>query len=208
MKKSFQNKTTGITGIAKIFTRAKHDDLLYLFMELAAGSALVAMPALAPVAIFVNMLMSKKQKCSEAQLKNSFYHFRKKGWIAVDTTRGQSTLSLTKEGVRHARFYGAGKVLSNNLHDEKIEWDKKWRIVFFDLATHKNKERNAIRFMLRRCGFVFLQKSVWIYPYDCANEIIFLRSFFRLTEEEFRMVISDDIGESKQLRKHFKLPPV
>jgi DNA-binding transcriptional regulator PaaX len=123
----------------------------------------------------------------------------------VESGHGKVSIALTREGEQRARLCGAGKILCNNLKIGNIKWDGKWRIVFFDLKNEKNRERDAIRHMLQRCGFIFLQKSVWIYPYDCSSEIGFLRSFFGLSEKEFRLVVSDNIGEANQLKKYFHL---
>jgi len=114
-------------------------------------------------------------------------------------------IELTEEGERRARLCGIGRILTENLASRNIRWDGKWRIVFFDLKNERNSERDAIRHMLQRSGFVFLQKSVWIYPYDCSSEIEFLMSFFRLSEKEFRLVVSDEIGDVGHLKKHFRL---
>ncbi len=189
----------------KIIARAKYDDLLYTILQIGMASLAVSAPTIAVVAIYINAIQKKEGKYSKRILKNSFYHFQKVGLITVESRKGMARIELTKEGESRARLCGAGKILSANLSSGSMKWDGKWRIVFFDLKNEKNKERNAIRIMLRRCGFVFLQKSVWIYPYDCSSEIEFLRSFFRLSEKEFRLVISTEIGEDDQLKKHFRL---
>lgn len=190
---------------AKIIARAKYDDLLYTFLQIGAASLAVSAPAIAAVAIYVNALQKKEVGHSKHKLKNSFYHFQKVGFIRVESRHGNTCIMLTKEGERRARLCGVGKILSGNVAFGNKKWDGKWRIIFFDLKTEKTKERDAIRLMLRRCGFIFLQKSVWVYPYNCFEEIAFLRSFFQLKEEEFRLVVSDDIGEDDYLRKHFRL---
>jgi hypothetical protein len=192
---------------SKVFQRAKHDDLLYLFFQISAASLAVAAPGIAPVAIFLNAVQrGKHKKYSKQQLKNSFYYFQKKGWIDVTYRRGNTAIFLTEEGEKRAKFCGVAKILHEATTDARKTWDGKWRIVFFDLSNEKSKERNAIRLLLRRCGFAFLQKSVWGYPHDCAAEVKFLRSFFLLKENEFRLVVSGEIGEEEHLRKHFQLP--
>lgn len=191
---------------ARVIARAKYDDLLYTLLQIGVASLALSAPALAAVAIYINAVQKKGGKYPKHKLRNSFYHFRKTGLISVESHHGNTFVVLTEEGKQRARLCGIGKILSENVASENKKWDGKWRVVFFDLKNEKNKERNAIRLMLKRCGFIFLQKSVWTYPYDCSSEIEFLRSFFELSEKEFRLVISDDIGEDDYLRKHFRLP--
>src|SRR3989344_1686474 len=190
---------------SRVMARAKYDDLLYTLLQIGAASLAVSVPAVAAVVIYINAVQSKDRKYPKHKLKNSFYHFQKTGLISVESSHGNACIMLTKEGEQRARMCGVGKILSGNVVSGDKKWDGKWRIVFFDLKTEKNRERDAIRLMLKRCGFILLQKSVWAYPYDCSSEVEFLRSFFLLKDEEFRLVVSDNIGKDDYLRKHFHL---
>ena len=200
---SFTKKIKKITE--RVVRRAKYDDLLYTLLQLSAASLAVANPAVAAVAIYINAIQSKEGEHPKSKLRHSFYHFRKTGLISVESRKGNTCITLTKEGERRARMCGIGRILSDNIELCTTKWDGTWKLVFFDLKNEKNKERDAIRVMLKRCGFVFLQKSVWVYPHDCSTEIDFLRSFFGLNDHEFRLVISSDIGDDSFFRKHFKL---
>ena len=75
----------------------------------------------------------------------------------------------------------------------------------FDVWTGRRNVRDALRQLIKRLGFVQLQKSIWVYPYDCRDEVIFIRSYFRLPESACRLVVSEDLGNDEFLRKHFRL---
>jgi len=188
-----------------VISRAKYDDLLYTFLQIGLVSLAVSAPPVAAVAIYINAIQKKDRSYNKYKLKNSFYHFKKVGWLNIESRHGNTCVTLTQEGERRARMCGISKILSGNVVSGNKKWDGVWRIVFFDLKNEKNTERNAVRLMLKRCGFVLLQKSVWVYPYDCSSEIDFLRSFFRLDEKCFRLIVSKDIGQDDYLRKHFRL---
>lgn len=49
---------------------------------------------------------------------------------------------------------------------QKRKWDRKWRIVVFDIAEVNKKIRDRFRAKLRELGFGMLQESVWITPYN------------------------------------------
>jgi len=49
---------------------------------------------------------------------------------------------------------------------QKQKWDRKWRLVIFDIAEVSRKTRDLLRFKLKELGFGMLQESVWITPYD------------------------------------------
>lgn len=187
-----------------ILIRARHDDLLYLFLELAGGAIIVSMPPLGAAAIFIKEFQKHQKMLSDRQLRNSYGYFKKKGWINIESNKGNTIISLSREGRRRAELNGAGKILSRKVK-EKPKWDGKWRIVMFDLANNKTTQRNAIRFFLKRCGFVLMQKSVWLYPYNCSKEIEFIRSFFGLLAIEFRFITCDDIEDDLSFKKFFGL---
>ena len=62
--------------------------------------------------------------------------------------------------------------------DKPKQWDKKWRIVFFDIPEKKKRARNALREKLRDLGFCEMQKSIFAFPYECQDEINFIINLF------------------------------
>jgi len=89
--------------------------------------------------------------------------------------------------------------------DTSKKWDKKWRIVIFDITQLKTLQRNAFRSKLKDLDFYQLQKSVWVCPHKCSDEINLLRDFFGLSKKDVRLITADDIEEDSFLRKVFKL---
>ncbi len=85
------------------------------------------------------------------------------------------------------------------------DWDKKWRIVIFDIAQLKSLQRNAFRGKLKELGFYPLQKSVWIHPYKCKDEIELLCEFFGLGKKEIRLITAENIEDDRYLREIFKI---
>ncbi len=75
----------------------------------------------------------------------------------------------------------------------------------FDIAHDNRLVREALRGFLKRLNFIQMQKSVWLCPYNCKDEIDLLRDFFKLSESELRVVVSSDIGDERPLRKSFGL---
>ena len=51
------------------------------------------------------------------------------------------------------------------------KWDKKWRVVIFDIPQELHKERVKLRQRLKSLGFSSLQKSVLVFPYPCEEEV-------------------------------------
>lgn len=59
-------------------------------------------------------------------------------------------------------------------------WDYLWRLVIFDIPEEKKKERDALVVKLKGLGFYSVQKSVFIHPYECKNEVDFVVELFDL----------------------------
>src|SRR3989344_902599 len=57
-------------------------------------------------------------------------------------------------------------------------WDNQWRVVLYDIPEKKKPAREALREKLKELGFYEWQKSVFIYPFPCRDEIDFLIEFF------------------------------
>ena len=79
---------------------------------------------------------------------------------------------------------GREKLLKYNLDSLEIKkpkkWDGIWRIVIFDIPENEKIARNALRLKLKELGFHQLQKSVFIFPYPCLNEIQFIEEIFKV----------------------------
>ena len=85
------------------------------------------------------------------------------------------------------------------------KWDRKWRVLIFDIAQLKKIYREALRGKLKVLGFYQLQKSVWVHPFDCKAEIKMLKDFFGLSDREIRLIVAENIGEYGEIKKFFKM---
>jgi len=102
---------------------------------------------------------------------------------------------------------GKSKALTYKFQKMKIpkhKWDKKWRLVSFDIPEDYRKGRDALRQKLRLLGFRELQKSVFVFPFECRKEIEFVAEFFGV-RKYVRYGILEFIDNDRQLRKIFKL---
>jgi DNA-binding transcriptional regulator PaaX len=87
----------------------------------------------------------------------------------------------------------------------KKKWDGKWRMVTYDIPEKYKQKRDILRSRLMQAGFVKVQGSVWVYPYQC-NEIVALIKFeIKLGRHALYMIV-DAIEGDEELRKRFGLP--
>jgi len=111
---------------------------------------------------------------------------------------GTLTLILTEKGRK--------KALTYNIDNMKIpmqRWDGKWRIVIFDVPEERKNARNALREKLKNLGFCELQKSVFVHPFSCKDQIDFIIEFFEL-RPNVRYGVLESIDNELHLKNIFK----
>ncbi|MEW5907677.1 MAG: hypothetical protein AB1643_00625 [Patescibacteria group bacterium] len=113
---------------------------------------------------------------------------------------GTLTIILTDKGKQKALTYDLDKMKIK----KPQKWDKKWRVVLFDIPEKRKKIREALRFYLKQLAFYEFQKSVFVHPYDCKNEIDYLIEFYDI-RKFVRFIIADSIDNELHLKKHFDL---
>lgn len=134
----------------------------------------------------------------EKKMRDAFYYLRNKGLIEMRNEAGGLRIRLTEEGRKVA-----GKYQINDLKIKKDKrWDKKWRILIFDIDDRHKIKRDALRLKLKELGFYQLQKSVWVYPYNFDREAVLLREFFGLDVREMT-IINEAIVEGDDVLKEF-----
>ena len=107
---------------------------------------------------------------------------------------------LTSKGERFAALLGEGRLAPK----VPKHWDKKWRILIFDIPENRKLTRDRIRRTLVGLGFKHLQDSVWVYPYDCEDLITLLKADLRIGKD-ILYIIADTIEYDLPLRRHFGL---
>ena len=112
---------------------------------------------------------------------------------------GSFTFILTDKGKIKAITYHFDK-----MKIERKDWDGRWRIVVFDIPEKMRRSRDVLRDKLERLGFYELQKSVFVFPYQCEDEINFIIEYFNL-RQYVRTGILEKIDNDLHLKKIFKL---
>lgn len=94
--------------------------------------------------------------------------------LIVYTERGNDTyIEVTDQGKKQVRRHEI-----DQMKLPRTEWDRRWRVILFDIPEHKKVARRAFQDHLKRLGCFLMQRSVWVYPYPCRDEIDLLSSFW------------------------------
>lgn len=184
--------------IAKIKVRYYSKEILkYLLL---AGAVYVA--ASSPYfALNLTKNISSLKKLKRKNAGYTFNYLKKRGFIEIKRDGHDVLVALTKEGKKRA-----GKYQIDDLEiDKPKKWDKKWRVVIFDIPNASGAIRNIFRRKLKGFGFYLIQQSIWIYPYPCQDEIRLLREFLGLDKRHIQVLEVKKLEDDNFLKKHFKI---
>lgn len=117
--------------------------------------------------------------------------------IVIILQHGEPVMRLTEKGRRELlRYQLKEKAL------EKRHWDGKWRLLIFDIAEKKRYARDRVRNDMQSFGFVKLQESVWVYPYECEQVVTLLKAQYKIGKE-LLYIVAGDIEGDDWLRREF-----
>ncbi len=79
-------------------------------------------------------------------------------------------------------------------------WDRRWRLVIFDIAELNKSVRNSLRNKLKELGFGMLQESVWITPHDVSIDVREFLESYDLGDVVFVLEVSEVLaGDTEAL---------
>lgn len=155
------------------FTSAAVDNML----RLAMSGALIAAVLLAPNAIqaldkpLQKYLKKLNARDRQREISRVFSYMKHRQLISDEYEHG---LVVTKKGLARLqkRDFDQLSIAAQR------KWDRRWRLVFFDIPESHKHGRDALTSKLRNLGFRPLQRSVWIYPFPCYDEIVIVCDAF------------------------------
>lgn len=122
------------------------------------------------------------------------------GLIQEIETAQSSFLRLTPEGRQKLRSIK----LSNPTSLVDTRWDGFWRMVILDIPESRKSERDSIRYILKKAGFVCMKNSVWITPYPFEHLFMNIKTDMNL-HDEIMIVVTQHIDPvtEKSLKETF-----
>lgn len=176
------------TQQTKIDPRVK--DVLLL---LGTGAFLAASILIPGLPIVVKPFLDEKRK-READEWKRFNTWRLRQ--VLKRMREQKLVEIVEEnGIQIVKVAenGRRRLLKFDLEKMTIEnkkWDGKWRIIIYDIFTGKKQERELFRRTLQKMKFYRLQKSVYLTPFPCKDEIEYLRQVCNVGNEVLILTVS------------------
>lgn len=140
------------------------------------------------------------QMLTQRQLQDTVRHAIQGKYVVITGNGKSRRLALTHKGKRLVNQ----KALETLKPARPSIWDKKWRMVMFDIPEEFKNRRDSFAAGLKRMGFVPIQKSCFVFPFPCFEEFEVLADFYQVRRFTTFLVI-ESLEKSHALARHFKL---
>ncbi|MEK7143213.1 MAG: CRISPR-associated endonuclease Cas2 [Patescibacteria group bacterium] len=181
--------------------RFQKDYLKKVILATVSAAGLMSLALLAPNAIEALSKLGIIKKPRKSSFNRSIERLRGNGLLVFEKKNNGTFLRITSRGELTLE-----RLCDNpRLIKKPKRWDGKWRMVMYDMKEPRKKLRDRLRTTLIGLGFVKLQNSVWVYPYDCEDLITLIKADSKIGEEVL-YVIADTIENDKHLKEMFGLP--
>lgn len=118
------------------------------------------------------------QKYNPWRLRQLITRMQDSKYIKVIEEDGIPVVKITQKGKSRLLKYDL-----ENLKLDESSWDGRWRLVIYDIPKIKKGQSELFRETLKRLEMLKLQKSVYLTPFKCKNEIEYLRQVLGIGNE-------------------------
>lgn len=178
---------------AKIVMEATARGLLALCVVGGVLSVAVMAPNMMGV---IGRAMNRSNFFRKEEFKKSVYYLKRRKCVSI------------QDGMLHITQKGVGLALKDAFDDLVIrpseKWDGKWRIVIFDVPEKFKVARTALSQKLKLLGCYQLQKSVFVSPYPCNDEVVFVANVFNVLPF-IKIIEATSIAPDREVRSHFDI---
>jgi phenylacetic acid degradation operon negative regulatory protein len=130
-------------------------------------------------------------------LRRRARYLASRGYLAGDARSGYRMTALGRQRLSELRF---------SRLEQTGKWDRRWRLVIFDIPEAQRPARDAIRRLVKQLGFLPLQHSVWVHPLPCLEEFSRIRASYGLRDRLRLMevvMLDDELDLIRRFRKHY-----
>ncbi len=187
--------------------RIKRNSRSYKILKtLAIGSGILVLSTISPAsgAKLVKGIIAayiRKKKFEKNRLLRDLKNLQERKLLEYrELQNGEVEMKITRQGQKVLLKYRIDEIKLK----KPATWDKKWRLVMFDIPHEKRQARDAFRRKLKDLQFHQLQKSVFITPDPCEDEIDFIAEIFDIRKYILILYVNNFEGEGK-LQHHFKI---
>jgi len=168
---------------------------------LAIGGLIVASFAL-PNLPQIFSLFGVKTSRERYKMNRILQNLEKQKLIDIYEKGDDIVMEITEKGKKRILKYKFDEIVI--VRPKK--WDGYWRMIIFDIPERYKKGRDALTRKFKEMEIYPLQKSVFICPFECKDEIDFVGEFFNIRRFVHYFVVKEiDEKDEDFLRGYYNL---
>lgn len=130
--------------------------------------------------------------------KRTMESLKKRKFIKIWFKDNRGKITLTPEG----RAYMAGLKVKNIKLPLNKRWDGLWRIVTFDIPEKLKVNRRRFARALDFAGMYNFEKSVFVYPHECKEQIFEIANLYEV-KKYVRYIVANSVEPDFGLKINF-----
>ena len=135
-------------------------------------------------------LLQKEGRKNSYALTRALKNLVEGGYAEIHKSERKNYAKITAEGKNKLNTL----VLENEDALVPQTWDGFWRIILLDLPENRKSERESLRYLLKKAGFVCLKNSAWISPFPFEHLFTNIKKDLGLTTE-MMIIVTELIDE-------------
>lgn len=172
-----------------------------LVLTTIGASGLIAVSVVAPNALKLLSYIPANASKFGNKTRGVATTLAERGLVTFVEKNGSTYLRITEKGRKQLDRDSEQSAIAAKTPKR---WDKRWRIIIFDIPESMRNKRTMLRRSMLTAGFIKLQNSVWIYPYDCEDLITLLKADLHMGKQVLYMIV-EHLENDKEVRAHFNL---
>lgn len=149
----------------------------------------------------IKVLLEEK-KINKKQIKKALYDLKQKKLLYLEKKEEEVYVYIKEKGRKKILQYSIKKII--DFKRKRKKWSGKWFLVFFDVPEEQRNKRDYLRNFLRFIGFYPYQKSVYIFPYECEEEIALVKKIIQ-GGKYLNYIVAEKIENEKKFKSIFGL---
>ena len=161
---------------------------------------LAGITIVAPNALQGLSTLLRKSPAKDFEQQRLLTELKRQSLVHIIQNDEEFTYTLTPAGVHRLQHV----IISDISIPKPPKWDKKWRLVTFDVPVKQSRSRSYFTRELRGLGFFMLQKSMWVHPFPCFDQVEQIAGYYNVLRYCTLMEVTQlDELSTKKLLRHF-----
>ena len=144
----------------------------------------------------------KKKDISRKRVNRVLQNLEKKEIIYLEKKGDEVYVHLKNFFHPTILKYSLKAIFDLKKRDKK--WQGKWYLVMFDVPEIQRNKRVYLRKFLKQIGFYPYQKSVYVFPFECEEEISLIKKIVE-GGKYMSYIVADKIEHESEAKIYFQL---